>query len=74
MGRHRRDSEVDAVLAEIIDIAEDYAPDLIVHSGDLFDSPGRAWTTCAARPSHCAASARSRPWSSSPATTTPLTS
>ncbi|MFC9337452.1 exonuclease SbcCD subunit D [Streptomyces sp. NPDC057020] len=39
IGRHRRDSEVDAVLAEIIDIAEDYAPDLIVHSGDLFDSP-----------------------------------
>ncbi|MGW2017600.1 metallophosphoesterase family protein [Streptomyces sp. NPDC001927] len=39
IGRHRRDREVDAVLAEIIDIAEDYAPDLIVHSGDLFDSP-----------------------------------
>ncbi|MFJ9154178.1 exonuclease SbcCD subunit D [Streptomyces sp. NPDC102270] len=38
IGRHRRDSEVDAVLDEIIDIAEDYAPDLIVHSGDLFDS------------------------------------
>ncbi|MFD9195012.1 exonuclease SbcCD subunit D [Streptomyces phaeochromogenes] len=39
IGRHRRDSEVDAVLDEIIDIAEDFAPDLIVHSGDLFDSP-----------------------------------
>ncbi|MGI5484781.1 metallophosphoesterase family protein [Streptomyces lavendofoliae] len=39
IGRHRRDSEVDAVLDEIIAIAEDYAPDLIVHSGDLFDSP-----------------------------------
>lgn len=38
IGRHRRDSEVDAVLDEIIAIAEDYAPDLIVHSGDLFDS------------------------------------
>lgn len=39
IGRHRRDNEVDAVLDEIIAIAEDYAPDLIVHSGDLFDSP-----------------------------------
>ncbi|MFD6891387.1 exonuclease SbcCD subunit D [Streptomyces sp. NPDC059957] len=39
IGRHRRDSEVDAVLDEIIAIAEDYAPDLIVHSGDLFDNP-----------------------------------
>lgn len=39
IGRHRRDTEVDAVLDEIIAIAEDYTPDLIVHSGDLFDSP-----------------------------------
>lgn len=38
IGRHRRDSEFDAVLNEIIDIATDFAPDLIVHSGDLFDS------------------------------------
>ncbi|MFD4998722.1 metallophosphoesterase family protein [Streptomyces buecherae] len=38
LGRHRRDTEVDAVLDEIIDIADDFAPDLIVHSGDLFDS------------------------------------
>ncbi|UWS69830.1 exonuclease subunit SbcD [Streptomyces noursei] len=38
LGRHRRDTEVDAVLDEIIDIADDFAPDLIVHSGDLFDT------------------------------------
>ncbi|MFF7025949.1 exonuclease SbcCD subunit D [Streptomyces klenkii] len=38
LGRHRRDSEVDAVLDEIVDIADDFTPDLIVHSGDLFDS------------------------------------
>ncbi|WP_230396398.1 metallophosphoesterase family protein [Streptomyces blattellae] len=38
IGRYRRDTEVDAVLDEIIDIAADFAPDLIVHSGDLFDS------------------------------------
>ncbi|RBM08665.1 exonuclease SbcCD subunit D [Streptomyces sp. PT12] len=38
IGRHRRDTEVDAVLDEIIDIADDFAPELIVHSGDLFDS------------------------------------
>ncbi len=38
IGRHhRRDSEFDAVLAEIVEIAADFAPDLIVHSGDLFD-------------------------------------
>ncbi|RJQ75954.1 metallophosphoesterase family protein [Amycolatopsis panacis] len=39
IGRHRRDAEFDAVLAEIVDIAADFAPDLIVHSGDLFDGP-----------------------------------
>ncbi|MFF4961156.1 exonuclease SbcCD subunit D [Streptomyces sp. NPDC001222] len=38
IGRYRRDAEVDAVLDEIIDIADEFAPDLIVHSGDLFDS------------------------------------
>jgi len=38
IGRFRRDPEVDAVLEEIIEIAADWAPDLIVHSGDLFDS------------------------------------
>ncbi|WP_194923416.1 metallophosphoesterase family protein [Catenulispora pinisilvae] len=38
IGRHRRDAEFDAVLAEIVDIAADFRPDLIVHSGDLFDS------------------------------------
>ncbi|MEW1926796.1 exonuclease SbcCD subunit D [Streptomyces sp. NPDC088360] len=38
LGRHRRDTEVDAVLDEIIDITDDFAPDLIVHSGDLFDA------------------------------------
>ncbi|GII95121.1 metallophosphoesterase family protein [Sinosporangium siamense] len=38
IGRHRRDAEFDAVLAEIVEIAADFRPDLIVHSGDLFDS------------------------------------
>ncbi|EWC64448.1 Exonuclease SbcD [Actinokineospora spheciospongiae] len=39
IGRHRRDREFDAVLGEIVSVAQDFAPDLIVHSGDLFDSP-----------------------------------
>lgn len=39
IGRHRRDTEFDAVLDEIVEIAADFAPDLIVHSGDLFDGP-----------------------------------
>ena len=39
IGRFRRDSEVDAVLNEINGIADDFHPDLIVHSGDLCDSP-----------------------------------
>ncbi|MFJ3644440.1 exonuclease SbcCD subunit D [Streptomyces murinus] len=42
--RRSRDSEFDAVLAEIAEIARQTQPDLIVHSGDLFDryalSPG----------------------------------
>lgn len=33
-----RDDDFDAVLAEITGIARDAKPDLIVHSGDLFDS------------------------------------
>ena len=33
-----RDGDFDAVLAEITGIARDVRPDLIVHSGDLFDS------------------------------------
>ncbi|WP_020663169.1 metallophosphoesterase family protein [Amycolatopsis benzoatilytica] len=37
IGRHRRDAEFDAVLTEIVEIAADFSPDLIVHSGDLFD-------------------------------------
>lgn len=37
IGRHRRDAEFDAVLDEIVETAADFAPDLIVHSGDLFD-------------------------------------
>ncbi|TVZ05035.1 exonuclease SbcCD subunit D [Trebonia kvetii] len=39
-----RDEDFDAVLAEIIAIARESSPDLIVHSGDLFDSyrPGAA--------------------------------
>ncbi|MFD7068358.1 exonuclease SbcCD subunit D [Streptomyces sp. NPDC059913] len=36
--RRSRDDEFDAVLAEITAIAEAAQPDLIVHSGDLFDS------------------------------------
>ncbi|WP_042374659.1 metallophosphoesterase family protein [Streptacidiphilus neutrinimicus] len=39
IGRFRRDSEIDAVLEEVIEIADDFHPDLIVHSGDLFDGP-----------------------------------
>jgi exonuclease SbcD len=35
--RRSRDEEFDAVLAEITAIAETVQPDLIVHSGDLFD-------------------------------------
>ncbi|MGB3443663.1 MAG: exonuclease SbcCD subunit D [Actinophytocola sp.] len=39
--RYRRDAEFDAVLDEIVEIAADFAPHLIVHSGDLFDGrPG----------------------------------
>ncbi|MFE2996874.1 exonuclease SbcCD subunit D [Nocardia sp. NPDC059246] len=38
-GRHRRDAEFDAVLHEITYIATESDPDLIVHSGDLFDGP-----------------------------------
>jgi exonuclease SbcD len=37
IGRHARDAEFDAVLDEIGQIARDAQPDLIVHSGDLFD-------------------------------------
>lgn len=36
--RRSRDEEFDAVLAEITAIADTAQPDLIVHSGDLFDS------------------------------------
>lgn len=36
--RRSRDDEFDAVLAEIIEIARAAEPDLIVHSGDLFDA------------------------------------
>lgn len=36
--RHSRDDDFDAVLAEIIGIARQERPDLIIHSGDLFDS------------------------------------
>ncbi|WP_051900879.1 exonuclease SbcCD subunit D [Streptomyces aureus] len=37
MQRRSRDDEFDAVLAEIAEIARHTQPDLIVHSGDLFD-------------------------------------
>jgi DNA repair protein SbcD/Mre11 len=36
--RWSRDADFDAVLAEITGIARDASPDLIIHSGDLFDS------------------------------------
>jgi exonuclease SbcD len=36
--RWPRDADFDAVLAEITGIARDARPDLIIHSGDLFDS------------------------------------
>jgi exonuclease SbcD len=36
--RHSREEDFDAVLAEIVAIAQDSEPDLIVHSGDLFHS------------------------------------
>jgi exonuclease SbcD len=36
--RKSRDGDFDAVIAEIIDIARQAEPDLIVHSGDLFDA------------------------------------
>lgn len=36
--RHSRDEDFDAVLAEIVSIAHESRPDLIMHSGDLFDS------------------------------------
>ncbi|MEV6702228.1 exonuclease SbcCD subunit D [Streptomyces sp. NPDC051453] len=36
--RRSRDEEFDAVLAEITAVADTVQPDLIVHSGDLFDS------------------------------------
>jgi exonuclease SbcD len=38
VGQRPRDADFDAVLAEITTIARDTHPDLIVHSGDLFDS------------------------------------
>lgn len=40
---HSRDEEFDAVLAEIVAIAHESRPDLIVHSGDLFDSSRPSW-------------------------------
>ncbi|MGW0702278.1 metallophosphoesterase family protein [Streptomyces sp. NPDC002867] len=36
--RHARDSDFDAVLEEITGITREARPDLIVHSGDLFDT------------------------------------
>lgn len=37
IGRHGREGEFDAVLDEITEIARTYRPDLVVHTGDLFD-------------------------------------
>lgn len=39
LGRVDRAPDADVVLAEIQGIAEEFRPDLIVHSGDLFDGP-----------------------------------
>ncbi|MCR6489793.1 exonuclease SbcCD subunit D [Amycolatopsis sp. OK19-0408] len=39
IGHRRRDAEFKAVLDEIVEIAAEFRPDLIVHSGDLFDGP-----------------------------------
>jgi len=36
--QHSREEDFDAVLAEIVAIAQETVPDLIIHSGDLFDS------------------------------------
>ncbi|MYW01904.1 exonuclease SbcCD subunit D [Streptomyces sp. SID3343] len=36
--RQSRDGDFEAVLAEIVKVARDAQPDLIVHSGDLFDT------------------------------------
>ncbi|MFI1200405.1 exonuclease SbcCD subunit D [Streptomyces sp. NPDC020883] len=41
--RHSRDEDFDAVLGEIVAIAHESKPDLIVHSGDLFDSSRPSW-------------------------------
>jgi DNA repair protein SbcD/Mre11 len=38
LSRHSREEDFDAVLPEIVDIAQESEPDLIVHSGDLFHS------------------------------------
>jgi DNA repair protein SbcD/Mre11 len=58
-----RDDDFDAVLAEITGIARDAQPDLIVHSGDLFDSwrPGAGDLTSAFV--HCGTCPRWRRWS-----------
>lgn len=37
LGRLARQSDHETVLDEIVDVADDFAPHLIVHSGDLFD-------------------------------------
>lgn len=38
VGRRSRDEDFDAVLAQITAIAQDARPDLIIHTGDLFDT------------------------------------
>jgi DNA repair protein SbcD/Mre11 len=35
---HSRSEDFDAVLAEIVELAADVRPDIIIHSGDLFDT------------------------------------
>jgi exonuclease SbcD len=37
--RHSRAPDHDAVLAEMLAVARENAPDLVLHTGDLFDSP-----------------------------------
>src|ERR1044072_844888 len=40
LGRYSREEDFDGVLAEITAIARETEPDLIIHSGDLFDTSG----------------------------------
>jgi exonuclease SbcD len=43
--RRGREDEFDAVIAEIVQIAREARPDVIIHSGDLFDTPVPSFET-----------------------------